>query len=104
MTTSIGYALGAGSGLDIKTLVDDLANAAKAPKEALIAKREKANQAKVSTLAQVSGAIDSFASALSSLISGGTPVQPAERVRSQRLHRLGASPARGSASFPPSSR
>ncbi|HYJ52953.1 MAG TPA: flagellar filament capping protein FliD [Allosphingosinicella sp.] len=72
MTTSIGFALGAGSGLDVRALVDDLAAAAKAPKEALIAQREKANEAKVSTLAQVSGAIDSFASALSSLISGGT--------------------------------
>jgi flagellar hook-associated protein 2 len=72
MTTSIGFALGAGSGLDVRALVDDLAAAAKAPKEALIAQREKANEARVSTLAQVSGAIDSFASALSSLISGGT--------------------------------
>jgi flagellar hook-associated protein 2 len=72
MTTSIAAALGAGSGLDVKALVDGLAAAAKAPKEALIAKREQANEAKVSTLAQVSGAIDSFASALASLISGGT--------------------------------
>ena len=72
MTTSIGYALGAGSGLDIKALVTDLANAAKAPKETLLSNRETANQAKISGLAQVSSAIDSFASALSSLISGGT--------------------------------
>ncbi len=72
MTVSIGYALGAGSGIDVKTLVEDLANAAKAPKEAQIASREAANQAKISTLAQVSGAIDSFASALGSLISGGS--------------------------------
>jgi flagellar hook-associated protein 2 len=72
MTTSIGFALGAGSGLDVRALVDDLAAAAKGPKEALIAQREKVNEARVSTLAQVSGAIDSFASALSSLISGGT--------------------------------
>ena len=72
MTTSIGSALGAGSGLDIRALVTDLANAAKAPKETLIANRETANQARISGLAQVSSAIDSFASALSSLISGGT--------------------------------
>jgi flagellar hook-associated protein 2 len=72
MTTSIGYALGAGSGLDIRALVADLANAAKAPKETLIANREAANQAKISGLGQVSSAIDSFASALSGLISGGT--------------------------------
>ena len=60
--TSIGYQLGIGSGLDIKSLVDNLAAAAKAPKEAQIAKREEANAAKVSQLAQVSQGIDSFAS------------------------------------------
>jgi flagellar hook-associated protein 2 len=72
MTTSIGYALGAGSGLDIPTLVTQLSDAAKAPKAALITSRQTANQAKVSGLAQVSSAIDSFASALSGLIAGGT--------------------------------
>jgi flagellar hook-associated protein 2 len=71
-TSSIGYQLGIGSGLDIKSLVDDLAAAAKAPKDALLTKREEANAAKISTLGQVAGAIDSFASALSSLISGGS--------------------------------
>ncbi len=71
-TSSIGFALGIGSGLDIKGLVDGLAAAAKAPKEALIAKREEANAAKVSTLASVANAIDSFAVALSGLISGGS--------------------------------
>src|SRR5687768_13174406 len=70
--TSIGATLGIGSGLDINKLVTDLAAAAKAPKEALIARREAANQAKISSLAGMSGAIDSFASALASLISGGS--------------------------------
>lgn len=72
MTTSIGYALGAGSGIDTKKLVEDLAAAAKAPKEALIKGREELNAAKVSKLAEVSEAIDSFATALSSLVSGGS--------------------------------
>ena len=72
MTTSIGYALGAGSGLDIQALVTQLSDAAKAPKEALLTSRETANQAKVSGLAQVSSAIDSFASALTTLIAGGS--------------------------------
>lgn len=72
MTVSITSALGAGSGIDISTLVNDLTEAAKAPKEAQIASREAANSAKVSTLAQVANAIDGFASALSSLISGGS--------------------------------
>ena len=70
--TSIGYQLGIGSGLDVKTLVDNLAAAAKGPKEAQIVKREEANAAKVSTLGQVSQGIDAFAAALSSLISGGS--------------------------------
>jgi flagellar hook-associated protein 2 len=72
MTTSIGYALGIGSGLDIKALVDGLAEASKAPKAALLAKREEANAAKVSRLAEISYAIDFFASSMSSLLSGGT--------------------------------
>lgn len=70
--TSIGYQLGIGSGLDVKSLVDNLAAAAKAPREAQIKAREDANAAKVSQLAEVSSGIDSFASALSSLISGGS--------------------------------
>ena len=72
MTTSIVAALGIGSGLDINALVTDLANAAKQPKADLIAQRDTANKAKVSALAQVSGGLDSFASALSSLIAGGS--------------------------------
>ena len=72
MTTSIAATLGIGSGLDINTMVTDLANAAKQPKADLIAKRDAANKAKVSALAQVSNGIDSFASALSSLISSGS--------------------------------
>lgn len=72
MVTSIGYSLGAGAGIDTKTLIDDLAKAEKAPKEALIAKRESTNSARISALAQASGAIDSFALALSKLIEGGS--------------------------------
>ena len=48
--SSIGYSLGIGSGLDIKTLVENLSAAEKAPKEALIKKREELNAAKVSAL------------------------------------------------------
>ncbi len=72
MTSSIGYQLGIGSGLDIKSLVEGLANAQKAPREAQIEQRETLNEARISSLAEVSGAIDNFATALSSLISGGT--------------------------------
>ena len=72
MVGSIGYSLGIGSGLDITSLVNGLAEAERAPKAALLARREEANAAKISALAEASGAIDSFATALSSLISGGT--------------------------------
>jgi flagellar hook-associated protein 2 len=72
MVSSIGYSLGIGSGLDIINLVNGLAEAERAPKEAILKRREEANAAKISALAEASGAIDSFAAALSSLISGGT--------------------------------
>ncbi len=72
MTTSIAYSLGIGSGIDTQALIQGLSEAARAPKEALIAQREERNAAQVSALAEASGAIDSFASALATLISGGT--------------------------------
>jgi flagellar hook-associated protein 2 len=72
METSIGYQLGIGSGLDIKSLVKGLSDAQRAPKDALIEKRATLNQARISTLAEIGGAIDNFSTALSSLISGGT--------------------------------
>ena len=72
MTTSIAATLGIGSGLDINSLVTNLATAAKQPKADLIAKRDTANKAKISALGQVSSGIDSFASALSSLIASGS--------------------------------
>ena len=71
MVSSIGYALGIGSGIDTAKLIDDLYAASKAPKEIAIKKREEANAAKVSALGQASGAISSFSTALSALISGG---------------------------------
>ena len=67
MVSSIGYSLGIGSGLDITTLVNNLAAAEKAPKEALIKRREDANAAKISALAEASGAIDSFAADVAGL-------------------------------------
>jgi flagellar hook-associated protein 2 len=70
--TSIAASLGIGSGLDINAMVTGLADAAKQPKLDLITKRDTANKAKISALGQVSSGIDSFASALTSLISGGS--------------------------------
>lgn len=72
MTTSIAYSLGIGSGIDTQALIKGLSDAVRAPKEALIAQREERNAAQISALAEASGAIDSFATALSTLIAGGT--------------------------------
>src|SRR5258705_12152226 len=72
MVASIYSTMGVGSGIDTKALLEGLASAAKAQKKAAIVTREEANTAKISALAQASSAIDGFASALSTLISGGT--------------------------------
>jgi flagellar hook-associated protein 2 len=71
-TATLLASLGAGSGLDVNALVTELAAAQKQPREDLITARTTANQAKVSSLAQISNGIDTFASALGTLISGGS--------------------------------
>ena len=70
--SSIAVTLGIGSGIDTTTLVAQLAAAEKAPREALLTTRETANTARLSSLATISSTIDSFAAALTSLVSGGT--------------------------------
>jgi flagellar hook-associated protein 2 len=72
MVTSIANSLGFGSGIDTAALVADLAAASRAPKAARLDALSRANQAKVSTLAQARSDLDSFANSLESLASGGT--------------------------------
>lgn len=72
MVTSIASTLGIGAGLDTAQLIEDLANAQRAPQEALIAARETANSTQISAIGSLAGAIDSFASSLQSLIDGGS--------------------------------
>lgn len=72
MVSSIGYALGAGSGIDTAKLIEDLYAASRAPKEAAIKQREEANKAKISALGQASNALASFSTALNALISTGS--------------------------------
>lgn len=72
MVTSIASSLGIGSGLDTGALVEQLAEASRAPKEAQIARREETNSARISALGEAASGIDAFATALSTLISGGT--------------------------------
>jgi flagellar hook-associated protein 2 len=72
MAASIASTLGVGSGIDIKGLVDGLTQADRAPKDAAIKQREDSNTAKISSLGEIASGIDTFASALTSLIGGGT--------------------------------
>lgn len=69
---SIPSSLGVGSGLDTSSLVQQLTAAVKDPKEAVIARRETTNTAKISSLASAVSGIDTFSSSLNALISGGT--------------------------------
>lgn len=70
--TSITNTLGVGSGVDTATLVTSLVSASYDPKLAALKAKEDGNSAKVSTLATLSNGIDSFATALTALIDGGS--------------------------------
>ena len=72
MLTSIANSLGFGSGIDTAALVADLAAASRTPKVQRFDALARANQAKVSTLAQARSDLDSFADSLADLASGGT--------------------------------
>lgn len=72
MTTTTGAlgtlsSSGIGSGLDINGLVQQLVNAEKAPKTALLDQAEAGVQAKVSALGSLRSALDAFRSSLSNL-------------------------------------
>lgn len=72
MVTSIVSSLGGGSGLDTAKLVDDLANASRAPKANMLAKRLQTVQSKISAVAQARSDLESFAKSLTELVAGGT--------------------------------
>ena len=71
---SIALALGAGSGVDTAALVTSLVDAQYADKKAQLANQETALEAQVSSVAKLQSGITSFASALGSLIKGGSLV------------------------------
>lgn len=58
---------GIGSGMNIKEMVGALVNAEKAPKEAQLARLEKATTSKISALGQLNGALNTFQTALKGL-------------------------------------
>jgi flagellar hook-associated protein 2 len=70
--SAILTALGAGSGIDTNALVTSLVSASFDPKDATLTAKETANTAKVSALGTLSSGIDAFATALQSLVTGGT--------------------------------
>ncbi|MFD1613409.1 flagellar filament capping protein FliD [Sphingomonas tabacisoli] len=72
MADSIAVTLGAGSGIDTKSLVSSLVNAQFGPKtQALTAKKDNLT-AQISALSQLRSSLTGFSSALTSLVSGGT--------------------------------
>ncbi len=72
MMSSIAQSLGAGSGIDTRSLVKDLANASRAPKVELFDTRTRAVQARISAVAQARSDLESFTASLSDLVAGGT--------------------------------
>ena len=70
--TTIASTLGVGSGIDTTALVTTLVSASFDPKDTVLKTKETANTAKISSLATLNNGIDAFASALATLISGGT--------------------------------
>ena len=72
MVDSIAKSLGAGSGIDITALVSSLVDAQFEPKTKAFAKRDETLTSQVSAVAQLKSGITGFATALSSLVKGGT--------------------------------
>lgn len=72
MVDSITAALGAGSGIDIKSLVDNLVNAQFQTKNTILDTRETAIKAQISAASELKSAITGFSTALATLARGGT--------------------------------
>ncbi len=66
---NIANSLGVGSGVDSIALVDQIATAARAPREAALRTREAGNAARLSAIASTRSAIDTFADALGELFA-----------------------------------
>ena len=80
-TTSVGSsilsALGANSGIDTSALVTSLVSATRDPRQSAITTQQTTNNARISALASAISSLDTFADALTSVLSGaeytGTP-------------------------------
>lgn len=68
--SSILTALNAGSGIDTSALVSSLVKATREPKQAAIADRQSLNSLRISALASAISSLDTFADALTEVLSG----------------------------------
>lgn len=68
--SSILTALGAGSGIDTSALVSSLVSASRAPKQTSITNLQSLNDARISALASAVSSLDTFANALTEVLSG----------------------------------
>ena len=69
---SIANSLGYGSGIDVASLVTQLAAASREPKVARFDTRTKAVQSSISAVAQARSDLESFSTSLAALVAGGT--------------------------------
>jgi flagellar hook-associated protein 2 len=94
--SSILTALGAGSGIDTSSLVSSLVSATREPKQTVITNQQTLNNSRISAVASAISSLDTFADALSSVLSGpdytGAPTSNNESLASVSLL-SGGSPA-----------
>lgn len=72
MVSSIASTLGVGSGIDVTKLVNDLAEASRAPKIDRLNKRQSDVKAQISALAQARSDLESFTDTLGKVVSEGS--------------------------------
>lgn len=72
MLTSIANSLGAGSGLNVSQLVNDLATASRDPKIKRLDELVQQNQARISAVGKARSDLDSFATTLENLVTQGS--------------------------------
>ena len=68
--SSILTALNAGSGIDTSALVSSLVSATREPKQTAITSRQTLNTSRISALASAASSLDTFADALTEVLSG----------------------------------
>ena len=68
--SSILTARGAGSGIDTSSLVSSLVSATRDPKESALTRRQSLNTSRISALASAISSLDTFADALTEVLSG----------------------------------